>query len=60
MDVSLIRDDSNMGALRREPQVDLPLLGVDLTEDVEHIHSDTTIIPPNFTDAWSSPSTTTS
>ncbi|WMV08762.1 hypothetical protein MTR67_002147 [Solanum verrucosum] len=35
--LSFIRDDVNLNALLRDPQVDLPFLGVDLVVDVEKI-----------------------
>uniref|UniRef100_M1DJ60 Integrase core domain containing protein n=1 Tax=Solanum tuberosum TaxID=4113 RepID=M1DJ60_SOLTU len=49
--IDLIRDDANLTAMRREPYVDLPPLGVDLAEDVEHIQADDTTIPHSSTDA---------
>uniref|UniRef100_M1DCH1 Integrase core domain containing protein n=1 Tax=Solanum tuberosum TaxID=4113 RepID=M1DCH1_SOLTU len=59
LDINLIRDDANLAALRREPQVDVPPLGADLTADVEQVHADDSSIPAT-TDAYASPSTSTS
>uniref|UniRef100_M1DP51 Putative plant transposon protein domain-containing protein n=1 Tax=Solanum tuberosum TaxID=4113 RepID=M1DP51_SOLTU len=51
MDIVLIRDNANLVAPWRDPQVDLPPLGTDLAEDVEKIQADETSIPPTTTDA---------
>uniref|UniRef100_M1DZB0 Integrase core domain containing protein n=1 Tax=Solanum tuberosum TaxID=4113 RepID=M1DZB0_SOLTU len=46
------RDDTNLAAPRRDPQVDLPLLGVDLADDVKRIevHSSSSGSSPEVED----------
>ncbi|WMV59042.1 hypothetical protein MTR67_052427 [Solanum verrucosum] len=39
MDASLIRDDANLAAPQRDPQVDLPIFGADLANFVEQIET---------------------
>uniref|UniRef100_M1DUM3 Integrase core domain containing protein n=1 Tax=Solanum tuberosum TaxID=4113 RepID=M1DUM3_SOLTU len=49
LDIDLIRDEANVVAPRREPQVEVPPLGVDLVDDVEQIQDDD-LAPPAHTD----------
>uniref|UniRef100_M1DMY4 Integrase core domain containing protein n=1 Tax=Solanum tuberosum TaxID=4113 RepID=M1DMY4_SOLTU len=52
----LIRDEANVAAPRREPQVDVPPLGADLVDNVKQIQGDDPA-PPTYTDdAPTSPS----
>lgn len=60
MDIGIIRDDANLVAQRKEPQVNLPPLGADLVVDVEQIQVDDIVVPLTTTDAQAPPSTSTS
>ena len=45
LDIGLIRDDANVAAPRREPQIEVPLLGTDLADTVGQAQGGDPIIP---------------
>uniref|UniRef100_M1A7F0 Integrase core domain containing protein n=1 Tax=Solanum tuberosum TaxID=4113 RepID=M1A7F0_SOLTU len=45
LDIGLIRDEANVAAPRREPQVEVPPLGTDLADTVEQAQGSDSIIP---------------
>uniref|UniRef100_M1DF93 Integrase core domain containing protein n=1 Tax=Solanum tuberosum TaxID=4113 RepID=M1DF93_SOLTU len=45
LDISLIRDEANVAAPRREPQIEVPPLGTDLADTVEQAQGGDPIIP---------------
>uniref|UniRef100_M1DIP8 Integrase core domain containing protein n=1 Tax=Solanum tuberosum TaxID=4113 RepID=M1DIP8_SOLTU len=55
LDISLIRDDANLAAPRREPKVEVPPLGNDLAADVEQMHVNDTTIAAAKEDAQARP-----
>uniref|UniRef100_M1DEL4 Integrase core domain containing protein n=1 Tax=Solanum tuberosum TaxID=4113 RepID=M1DEL4_SOLTU len=59
LDIGLIRDRASVAAPRRETQVDIPPLGVDLVDDVEQMQGDDPAPPSHTDDAPASPSQAT-
>ncbi|KAG5619638.1 hypothetical protein H5410_004856 [Solanum commersonii] len=49
LDINLIRDEANVAAPRREPQVEVPLLGTNLADILGQAHSDD-LSAPDHTD----------
>uniref|UniRef100_M1DA03 Putative plant transposon protein domain-containing protein n=1 Tax=Solanum tuberosum TaxID=4113 RepID=M1DA03_SOLTU len=51
LDISLIRDEANIAAPRKDPYVEVPPLGDDLVANVEQMHDDDTAPPTTIADA---------
>ncbi|WMV18803.1 hypothetical protein MTR67_012188 [Solanum verrucosum] len=56
LNISLIQDEANVAAPRREPQVEVPPLGDDLVPDVEQMQDDDTAPPATTVDTQVPPS----
>uniref|UniRef100_M1DPE1 Integrase core domain containing protein n=1 Tax=Solanum tuberosum TaxID=4113 RepID=M1DPE1_SOLTU len=48
LDIGLIRDEENMAAPRREPQIEVPPLGTDLADTMGQAHGGDPIIPDHY------------
>uniref|UniRef100_M1CWJ2 Integrase core domain containing protein n=1 Tax=Solanum tuberosum TaxID=4113 RepID=M1CWJ2_SOLTU len=57
--IGLIRDDANLAAPRREPQVEVPSLGDDLAADVKQMQADETTVPATTANTQAPPSPAT-